>query len=414
MFSKLGADAYKKDLHNIKELCNRLDNPQQHFKTIHIAGTNGKGSTSHMLAAILQQNGFKTGLYTSPHLEDFRERIRINGEMIPEQEVIDFTEQTRSWYDEIEPSFFEITVAMAFDYFKKEKVDVAVIETGLGGRLDSTNIITPELSIITNIGFDHMAILGNTLDQIASEKAGIIKAGIPVVIGETHPETKAVFTQKVIKENSTILFADQANTIDSWYFDEDHLLNAILSINDSKTMFKLDLPGLYQLKNLSTVWAAVQQLQKAGWNIDDGKAIKALSRVKSLTHLHGRWDIIDKNPLLVLDVGHNADGIRQILYQLEASTFKQLHIVIGMVKDKDISEVLRLLPKDAKYYFTQSHIPRAMPVDQFAALAKSFGLTGQSFDDVNLAIDQATSSANKEDMILVCGSVFLVGEVKRR
>lgn len=414
MFSKLGADAYKKDLHNIRELCNRLDNPQQHFKTIHIAGTNGKGSTSHMLAAILQENGFKTGLYTSPHLKDFRERIRINGEMIPEQEVIDFTEQTKSWYDEIEPSFFEITVAMAFDYFKKEKVDVAVIETGLGGRLDSTNIITPALSIITNIGFDHMAILGNSLDQIAYEKAGIIKPGIPVVIGETHPETQAIFTQKANKENSSILFADKVIKVDSWHIGEDHLLNATLSINDSKATFKLDLPGLYQLKNLSTVWAAVQQLQKAGWNIDDKKAITALSQVKALTHLHGRWEIIEHDPMLVLDVGHNADGMRQILNQLEASTFKQLHMVIGMVKDKDINEVLRLLPKDAKYYFTQSHIPRAMPVDQFAALAKTLGLTGQSFDNVNDAILVAKSIANKEDLILVCGSVFLVGEIKRR
>lgn len=414
MFSKLGADAYKKDLHNIRELCHRLDNPQQQFKTIHIAGTNGKGSTSHMLAAILQQNGFKTGLYTSPHLEDFRERIRINGEMIPQQIVIDFTEQTRSWYDEIEPSFFEITVAMAFDYFKREKVDVAVIETGLGGRLDSTNIITPELSVITNIGFDHMAILGNTLEQIASEKAGIIKSGIPVVIGETHPETKAVFTQKANKENSPILFADQINKIDSWYFDENQHLHAVLSNKDGIKSFKLDLPGLYQLKNLSTVWTAVLQLQKAGWKIDDQKAIEALGKVKALTHLHGRWEIIKKDPIVVLDVGHNADGMRQILTQLEACQYHKLHIVIGMVKDKDISEVLRLLPIDAKYYFTQSHIPRAMPVEQFMALAKNFGLKGQSFADVNEALDQAKSDALKEDLILVCGSVFLVGEIKRR
>lgn len=413
MFSKMGADAYKKDLHNIRELCNRLDNPQQHFKTIHIAGTNGKGSTSHMLAAILQKAGYKTGLYTSPHLEDFRERIRINGEMIPQQVVIDFTKQTKAWYDEIEPSFFEITVAMAFAYFAKEKVDVAVIETGLGGRLDSTNIINPELSIITNIGWDHMNILGDTLEKIASEKAGIIKPNTPVVIGETNPITAPVFLKKAEIENSPILFADQEISIQSWAYNENHHLHCVLSEKDNNITLTLDLPGLYQLKNASTIWIAMRMLQKLGWKIEDQDAIDALGQVRKQTHLHGRWEIIQTNPLMVLDVGHNVDGMQQILHQLNHTNYKQLHIVIGMVKDKDISKVLTLLPTHAHYYFTQSHIPRAMPVEQFAEMAGSIGLNGSTYDDVNLALSAAKANAHQEDMILVCGSVFLVGEVKR-
>lgn len=413
MFSKLGADAYKKDLHNIRELCDRLGNPHHRFKTVHVAGTNGKGSCSHMLAAILQANGYKTGLYTSPHLEDFRERIRINGEMIPEQEVILFTEHTKPWYDEIEPSFFEITVAMAFEYFAKEKVDVAVIETGLGGRLDSTNIITPELSVITNIGYDHIAILGDTLDKIAFEKAGIIKHSIPVVIGETHPETKQVFIQKAAQESSSIQFADQQIQIDEWHFDDKHHLSVILSDNDSKINLTLDLPGLYQLKNVSTVWLAAKQLKALGWNIDQQKTKEALSQVRKLTHLHGRWEVIDTDPMVVLDVGHNADGMKQILTQLNALSYQHLHIVIGMVKDKDISQVLTLLPKSASYYFTQSHIPRAMPVDQFAEMATQQGLQGASFQEVNEALAAARTKAHPNDLILVCGSVFLVGEVRR-
>jgi dihydrofolate synthase/folylpolyglutamate synthase len=413
MFSKIGADAYKKDLYNIRELCKRLNNPQHHFKTIHIAGTNGKGSTSHMLAAILQHAGYKTGLYTSPHLEDFRERIRINGKMIPEQHVIDFTEQTKDWYDEIEPSFFEITVAMAFDYFAKENVEIAVIETGLGGRLDSTNIILPELSVITNIGWDHMNILGDTLEKIASEKAGIIKPNVPVIIGETSNITSPVFIQKSSQENSSIVFADQQVTISSWKYDKQHKLDIVLSEHNRTTALSLDLPGLYQLKNIPAVWMAVRQLQKQGWKIDDQIAIDALAQVRKLTHLHGRWEIIQTDPMLVLDVGHNVDGINQILYQLEHTNHAKLHVVIGMVKDKDIRKVLTLLPKQAKYYFTQSNIPRAMPVDQFATLAESNGLKGSTHEDVNLAIVAAKANASKDDLILVCGSVFLIGEVKR-
>lgn len=413
MFSKIGADAYKKDLYNIRELCKRLNNPQHHFKTIHIAGTNGKGSTSHMLAAILQHAGYKTGLYTSPHLEDFRERIRINGKMIPEQHVIDFTEQTKDWYDEIEPSFFEITVAMAFDYFAKENVEIAVIETGLGGRLDSTNIILPELSVITNIGWDHMNILGDTLEKIASEKAGIIKPNVPVIIGETSNITSPVFIQKSSQENSSIVFADQQVTISSWKYDKQHHLDIVLSEHNRTTALSLDLPGLYQLKNIPAVWMAVRQLQKQGWKIDDQIAIDALAQVRKLTHLHGRWEIIQTDPMLVLDVGHNVDGINQILYQLEHTNHAKLHVVIGMVKDKDIRKVLTLLPKQGKYYFTQSNIPRAMPVDQFATLAESNGLKGSTHEDVNLAIVAAKANASKDDLILVCGSVFLIGEVKR-
>lgn len=413
MFSKLGADAYKKDLHHIRELCNRLSQPQKQFKTIHIAGTNGKGSTSHMLAAVLQKAGFKTGLYTSPHLEDFRERIRINGEMIPEQEVIDFTEQTKSWYNEIEPSFFEITVAMAFQYFAKEKVDIAVIETGLGGRLDSTNIITPELSVITNIGWDHMTILGDTLEKIAAEKAGVIKLNVPTIIGESNSVTAPVFIQKAMQEKSLIYFADQEISISAWQYNIHHQLIVTLAEKDRETTLTLDLPGLYQLKNASTAWMAVRQLQKQGWDIEDHAAIDAFSQVRKLTHLHGRWEIIEFQPKLVLDVGHNVDGMRQILHQLKHTTYTALHIVIGMVKDKDIQKVLTLLPKEATYYFTHSHIPRAMPVEEFASLAEMNGLTGGRYDDVNTAIAAAKRNAHRDDLILVCGSVFLIGEIKR-
>lgn len=413
MFSKIGADAYKKDLHNIRELCNRLHNPQQNLKTIHVAGTNGKGSTSHMLAAIFQNAGYKTGLYTSPHLHDFRERICINGIMIPEQEVVDFTEKTRPWFDEIEPSFFEITVAMAFHYFAYEKVDIAIIETGLGGRLDSTNIITPVLSVITNIGWDHMNILGDTLEKIAFEKAGIIKSHVPTIIGETHPDSAPIFIKKAALENAAIHFADQLIKIISFNQDEKNHLNIILSEDNIRFSVKLDLPGLYQCKNLSTVWIAVRELQKQGWKINDQRMIEALTQVRKLTHLRGRWEILQHNPLLILDVGHNTDGINQILSQLEHTDYKNLHLIIGMVKDKDIRNVLTLLPKEANIYFTQSRIPRAMPVDQLAELGRAVGLKGKTYDDVNLSIEAAKEIADKDDLILVCGSVFLIGEVKR-
>ncbi|HLO81640.1 MAG TPA: folylpolyglutamate synthase/dihydrofolate synthase family protein [Chitinophagaceae bacterium] len=412
MFSRVGASAYKKDLHNTLELCKRLGDPQHRFKTIHVAGTNGKGSTSHMLASVLQSAGYRTGLYTSPHLHDFRERIRINGVMVPESFVTQFTEKTAPWYDEIEPSFFEITVAMAFDYFAREHVDIAVIETGLGGRLDSTNIINPELSVITNIGWDHMNILGDTLEKIAFEKAGIIKKNIPVVIGETQPELKHVFLTRAEEENSPIFFADQLRFANEWDYKGNML---VLSVADhhhtDHETYTLDLRGIYQVKNCITALEAIHQLNQQGWNISQDQVKFGLANVRKLTGLHGRWELIGHDPAVILDVGHNEDGIRQILSQLSISDFIHLHIVIGMVKDKEVDRVLQLLPKDASYYFTQSHIPRALEAASLKEKANALGLNGEHYPDVNAALKQARSVAHKNDLILVCGSVFLVGEV---
>ena len=341
MYSRIGAAAYKKDLHNSIALCNGLDNPQTKFKSVHIAGTNGKGSTSHMLAAILQQAGYKTGLYTSPHLIDFRERIKVNGEMVNEEFVIEFTERTKIISEEIQPSFFELTVAMAFDFFAKEKVDIAVIETGLGGRLDSTNIITPILSIITNIGYDHMNILGDTLELIAYEKAGIIKASIPVVIGEYLSETKPIFIDKATAQDAPVYFAQEEYTISN-IVSKTYTLECevtCLSNNQSEN-FVLDLNGLYQTKNLRTVVCAVRILKQQGFAINNKVEKSALSNVKKLTGLHGRWEVIADRPTIVLDVAHNEDGIKQILEQFKWSNannqWSNIHIMIGMVKDKEL------------------------------------------------------------------------------
>ncbi len=412
MFSRLGASAFKKDLTNTIRLCDALDNPQHQFKTIHIAGTNGKGSTSHMLAAILQTAGYKTGLYTSPHLKDFRERIKVNGHLCEEQFVIDFTQRIQPLIDEIEPSFFEITVAMAFDYFAKQKVDIAVIEVGLGGRLDSTNIITPELSIITNIGWDHMNMLGDTLEKIAIEKAGIIKKGVPVVIGETIPESKAVFEDMSRVVESQIIYAEEQRYVAGWEYQHHQLtIEVVEKKNDEHQHYQLDLPGIYQTKNLLTVLEAAHQLHLKGWQTDAAIIRKALPKVKHLTGLHGRWEVIQYNPAVILDVGHNVDGMAQIKKQIELSNYHHLHIVIGMVKDKEIDSVLALLPKQATYYFTQAQIPRALNAEILQAKANTIGLNGNIFPNVNAALKDALSHAHKDDMILVCGSVFLVGEV---
>lgn len=412
MFSRIGAAAIKKDLHNTIALCEALDNPYTHFKSIHIAGTNGKGSVSHMLAAILQTAGYKTGLYTSPHLHDFRERIKVNGEMISKEFVINFTQEIQPLIEELEPSFFEITVAMAFEYFKQQKVDVAVIEVGLGGRLDSTNIITPELSIITNIGWDHMNLLGDSLEEIAFEKAGIIKQAIPVVVGETLPETKPVFEEKASMMEAPLHFAYNEFSV-TGKKTVDHQL--VVDVRDRKTKtdfnYTLDLPGGYQTKNILTVLSSVRQLQEQGWKISEEDIQTALASSKKINGLHGRWEVIHEHPTVVMDVGHNEDGVKQIVAQLNESSYNKLHIVIGMVKDKEIEKVLALLPKDAQYYFTKAHIPRALPEADLHAKALAFDLNGETFDDVNAAIASALQRATNDDLILVCGSVFLVGEV---
>lgn len=416
MFSRIGAAAYKKDLHNTIELCNAINNPQTKFKSVHIAGTNGKGSTSHMLAAILQQAGYKTGLYTSPHLTDFRERIKVNGEMINKDFVVEFTERTKKISQEIQPSFFELTVAMAFEYFATQQVEIAVIETGLGGRLDSTNIITPVLSVITNIGYDHMNILGNTLEKIAYEKAGIIKSSVPVVIGEYIPATKPVFLDKASSVNAPIYFAQEDYTISNIVSTTYTLECTITEIATGSTdNFVLDLNGLYQTKNLRTVVNAVNILKKQGFSIAAEAEKFALANTKKITGLHGRWEVIAEKPTIVLDVAHNEDGIKQILQQLLVvrKNYHALHIITGMVKDKDADKVLSLLPKDATYYFTNAHIPRALPASELQQQALEYYLRGEVFDDVNEAVIAAKKIAGEADLILVCGSVFLAGEVDR-
>ncbi|MEO6837441.1 MAG: folylpolyglutamate synthase/dihydrofolate synthase family protein [Ginsengibacter sp.] len=411
MFSRSGAKAYKADLKNTISLCNYLNNPQNKIKTFHIAGTNGKGSVSHILAAIFQENGYKTGLYTSPHLKDFRERIKINGEMISESFIIDFVEKTKSISEQIKPSFFELTFVMALDYFVHEKVDVAVIETGLGGRLDSTNVITPLLSIITNISFDHKDILGDTLEKIAYEKAGIIKRGIPVVIGESISETKIIFENKAQETKSEIFFAENENEIISSDYKLSHLDIVVLNKEkEEKSNYRLDLNGLYQEKNIITALTAVELL-KNQFNLKDEQIKSALSQVKKLTGLHGRWEVIRQSPTVVLDVAHNEDGIKQMVNQLYQSKYKDLHIIFGMVKDKDPEVVLNQLPKTAKYYFTKAAIPRALPEDELLEKARQYGLIGKAYSTVNEALKTALGESSEQDMIIVCGSVFVVAEV---
>jgi len=413
MFSRIGAAAYKKDLHNTIELCKSLGNPQHQFKTVHVAGTNGKGSTCHMLAAIFQQAGYKTGLYTSPHIKAFGERIRINGQMINESFVIDFVEKTKSLYETIQPSFFELTVAMAFEYFAKEKVDIAIIETGLGGRLDSTNIISPILSVITNIGYDHMNLLGNTLPEIAGQKAGIIKQNTPVVIGEILPETKNVFVQEANDKEAPLYFA-QGRYVAEYIEPTGNLMfcNVKDLLTNTTEKLRLDLNGIYQAKNICTVLCVVDQLRKKGYDIPEAALHTALENVKTLTGLRGRWEIVQNHPAIILDVAHNTDGIKQVLFQLKNNyPTAQIHFVLGFVKDKDVEHVLDLFPKEAFYYFTNAHIPRALPHEELKNMAAQKELTGESFDDVNKAIEAAKTKAATNDVIMICGSFFIIGEV---
>lgn len=413
MYSRVGIAAYKEDLNNTIQLCKYLGNPHQRIKSVHIAGTNGKGSVSHMLASIFQTAGYKTGLYTSPHLKDFRERIKINGEMIGEEFVIDFTGRIKPMIDEIEPSFFEITVAMAFDYFEKQKVDIAIIETGLGGRLDSTNIITPEISVITNIGWDHTNLLGDSLEKIAREKAGIIKAGIPVIIGEVLKETQPVFEKTASEKKAPIHFAFQTRQAMEWKWEKHELVVKVAEAHKTDhKIYRLDLTGLYQIKNLLTVLEACSQLQTA-WHIDDIHIQKGLAQVKKLTGLYGRWEIIQEHPFVILDVGHNEDGIGQIIKQIELTDHHQVHIIFGTVNDKEIDTILKLLPKTGSFYFTQAPIPRALNAEILLEKALAIGLGGKTYPDVNTALQEAKENANKNDLIIVCGSVFLVADVIR-
>lgn len=418
MFTRDGASAFKKDLTNTIALCGLLDNPQHKFKSVHVGGTNGKGSTSHMLAAILQIAGYKTGLYTSPHLRDFRERIRINGEMISEQTVVDFVIANQPAFEQIQPSFFEMTVALAFDVFAKEQVDIAIVEVGLGGRLDSTNVITPLLSVITNIGWDHMNMLGNTLELIAGEKAGIIKPNVPVVIGEHQAEVADIFEEKAKKEQSEILFASEVKSFEykaqSPKSKENDLLDISISSSDSRLQtldLELDLTGTYQLKNVKTVLTAVDELRKQGFTITDEHIATALKQVRTLTGLHGRWETLSTNPLTICDTGHNPEGIQEVIKNIAAVNYKHLHFVIGMVNDKDSSKVLSMLPKDATYYFCKPDIPRGLDAQSLQQQAEAVDLRGQTYPSVKAAYEAAQQAAGDKDLVFVGGSTFVVAEV---
>jgi len=412
MFSRIGAAAFKKDLVNIQKLCDFLNDPHKKFRSVHVAGTNGKGSVSHMLAAILQTAGYKTGLYTSPHLKDFRERIKIDGEMVSQEFIIDFTQRIKVISEKIEPSFFEITVAMAFEYFVEQEVDIAVIETGLGGRFDSTNIITPELSVITNIGWDHMNILGDSLEKIAFEKAGIIKQNVPVIIGDVLPETEKVFIDIAAERSAAISIAADVRQAINWYWRKHELIVEVArKPRTDHQVYHLDLPGIYQTKNLLTVLETCSLLQHKGWNIEEPDIRTGLQHAKKLTGLHGRWEVIHQQPLIILDVAHNEDGIKMLMEHAEVTDHDHLHIVLGVVKDKELEKILALFPRLADYYFTSADIPRALDAQILQEKAAALGLKGGIYEDVNNAIKAAVLKASKQDMILVCGSVFLVGEV---
>jgi dihydrofolate synthase/folylpolyglutamate synthase len=412
VFHRIGAAAMKSGLHNILALCEALGNPHTQFKSIHVAGTNGKGSTSHFLSAVLQSAGYKVGLHTSPHLKSYTERFKINGQPAPESEIVAFVAKHRTLIERIEPSFFEISVALAFDYFARERVDVAVIEVGLGGRLDSTNIITPDLSVITNISFDHTDLLGDTLAKIAFEKAGIIKPGVPVVISETQPETEPVFRQKALETQSKIVFADQQYEVTQSKLEAGKRVIDSKSINSVNKTYIIDLIGKYQTKNLLGVLQSVEILREIGYKISDEALTNGLANAAQLSQLKGRWQVLQQNPWIVADVAHNEGGITETLAQIRSYDFHHLHVVMGFVKDKDISGVLQLFPKDAAYYFCAADIPRSLPVADLAALARSIGLNGKEYASVNDALSAAKKQADKEDFIYVGGSTFVVAEIE--
>ncbi len=389
MYQKQGRAAFKKDLTNTLALSKHLNQPQDKFKSIHVGGTNGKGSVSHILAAILQANNYKVGLYTSPHLKDFRERIKVNGKEVSQDFVINFIADNKAFLEKQQLSFFEMSVGMAFDYFAQQKVDIAIIEVGLGGRLDSTNIIRPILSIITNIGLDHTQFLGDSLQKIAVEKAGIIKEKTPVVVGETQPETQNIFKETAKKNNAYITFADQ----------------------EEKVNFTSDLQGLYQQKNIQTALIAIKLIQDLGWQLNDTKTLASLKEVKKLTGFKGRWHILKETPKIIADTAHNTEGLQYVLQQLKQEEFKQLHIVFGVVNDKNLNTILPLMSKKAIYYFCCPNIPRGKPASELQTEASKFGLNGNVFSTVSEALQNAQAAANKADLIFVGGSTFTVAEI---
>lgn len=415
LFTRVGKAAYKADLSNTLSLCSALGNPEKSFKTVHVAGTNGKGSSSHFLASVLQEAGYKTGLFTSPHLKDFRERIRVNGQMIQKRRVSSFVERHQDLFEQIKPSFFEMNVALAFDYFREEQVDIAVIETGLGGRLDSTNVLVPEVSLITNISFDHTDLLGDTLEKIAYEKAGIIKPGIPVVITEKQIEVAGVFMQQAASCNSKIFFAgDYCQVIASEKTDSLLSVEAKTSLpSGKKKNYQLQSPltGLYQLKNLAGVLVTVEVLSSLQWNISRKHIEEGVRKVLANTGLRGRWERIGTKPDTICDTGHNKAGVQEVLELIARLQHHQLHIVWGMVADKDIDGILTMLPTDAKYYFCKASIPRAMDAIALREHANNYGLQGKAYKSVRGAYAAARKASRTDDFIFIGGSTFVVAEV---
>ena len=414
MFQRVGASAYKSDLTNTLALCAHLGNPERQFRSIHVAGTNGKGSTSHSIASVLQAAGHKTGLYTSPHLKSFTERIKINGQEITAEAVTNFVASQKAFLDELKPSFFEMTVGLAFWYFVQEKVDVAVIEVGMGGRLDSTNVLTPELCLITTIGYDHTQFLGDTLPLIAGEKAGIIKQGVPVVISQTQVETEEVFRQKALQMQAPLVFADQIWKVSQSKQKISPTKSARYEIEQGENRFSLDfgLFGDYQRHNLPGILESIVQLRKMGWDIPQEALVQGLAHVIEFTGLKGRWQVLQENPKMIADTGHNESGMEEVIRQLQSLSYDQLWMVIGMVQDKDIGKVLDLLPKEATYIFCQAAIPRALDAATLAAKAGEKGVQGKVIPRVAEAIDFARKNARANDLIFIGGSTFVVAEIE--
>ncbi|PVY40772.1 bifunctional folylpolyglutamate synthase/dihydrofolate synthase [Pontibacter virosus] len=412
MFQRIGNVAFKKSLDNIIALCDALGQPQHKFKTVHVAGTNGKGSSSHMLAAVLQSAGYKTGLYTSPHLKSFTERVRVDGAELPQDYLVSFVEQHKDLFEQVKPSFFEMTVALAFQYFADEQVDVAVIEVGLGGRLDSTNIISPELSLITNIGLDHQALLGDTLPEIAGEKVGIVKSHIPAVISTKQAEIMPVFEQKAAAEQAPLYFA--TDSIRVQVLDQ-HLEGQVYDVYlDNKLWLpslQSDLAGVYQQYNLPGVLKSLLLLRERGFTITDDSIRQGIANTKSITGLKGRWQVLGTHPLTICDTGHNVDGIKQILAQLHAIKPKHVHMVFGAVNDKDVTTIMQLLPMDYTYYFCQAQIPRALPIAELKEKAGQIGLRGEAYATVSEAIAAAKGNAKPDEIIFIGGSTFVVAEI---
>lgn len=412
MYQRVGAVAYKADLKNTIAICKAIGNPQNNLQCIHVAGTNGKGSTSHMIAAVLQKAGYKVGLYTSPHLLDFRERIKINGRLIAKEYIVDFVEKYKAKLESIEPSFFEWSVGLAFDYFASKEVDVVVLEVGLGGRLDSTNVIDPIVSVITNIGLDHMNLLGDTVQKIAVEKAGIIKPRKPVVVSQYQPEVASIFSERAKELKAPIQFASKDHKVTDCRKENNNLaVTVLIKKNNETRTYQLDLTGSYQAKNLLGVLAALNVITESGFIITAEDIHNGLSSVIKLTGLQGRWQTLSENPLVICDAGHNEDGIREVIENLKAYSYKQLHFVLGVVNDKDISSILKLLPKEAIYYFAKASVPRALPENELKLKAEGLGLKGNAYQTVKEALNAAKEKSKANDLIFVGGSTFVVADV---